>query len=170
MRTTKTLAATAAFATLLALSSACSSASTTATTTSAVAKSSDGAASGGAAGPAKGDQGDTASVALPDGWPEELALPDGLVVLDATDVSGGHSWVVHARVDGDAKGALDQLESQLTAADWTIVSSDFTESPQGGFGGISGTSRQQTVAIALGPDPTGDTTQVQIALADKTST
>jgi hypothetical protein len=169
MRATKTLAATAVVATLLALSAACSSTSTTATTTSAVAKSSDGATSGGAEEPAKGDQ-DTASVALPGGWPDELALPDGLVVLDATDVSGGHSWVVHARVDGDAKAALDQLESQLTAADWTIVSSDFTESPQGGFGGISGTSRQQTVAIALGPDPTGDTTQVQIALADKTST
>jgi len=27
-----------------------------------------------------------------------------------------------------------------------------------------------TVAISLGPDPTGDTTQVQINLAEKTST
>jgi hypothetical protein len=92
------------------------------------------------------------------------------VVTEATDVSGGTSWVVRARVDGDPKATLDTFEEQLTAADWTIVVSDFTESPQGGFGGVSATGRQQTVAISLGPDATGDTTEVQIALADKTST
>ena len=166
MRTTKILAAAGIAAALLAAGAGCSSSDGASTPTTDVAKSS----GGGGVTTTDAGAGDVEDVSLPDIWPDELALPDGVVAIEATDGPGGRSAFVKARVDADPQETLDAFEAQLTDADWTIVSSDFTDSPQGGFGGVSASGRQYTVAIALGPDPTGDTTEVLINLAEKTST
>jgi hypothetical protein len=123
-----------------------------------------GSGSGGADDTEDTDDGD---VSLPDGWPDELALPEDTTLLEATDL-GNDSYTVVARVDGDAQDALDVLEGQLTDAGYEIVNSTFTPSDQGGFGGVSAAGDSYTVAIALGPDPTGDTTQIQISVAQAT--
>lgn len=157
-----TVAASIAASLLLAVGCSSSGGDATATSTTAVVEMS----SGNGGDDDAGGSDDTESVALPDDWPDELALPDDVVVLEA---SGGRSMVVVARVDGDPRATLDELEDNLTAADWNIERSDFTESAQGGSGGIAGQNRQMTVAITLGPDPTGDTTEVTILLAEKTS-
>ena len=170
MRTRQiTVAAGIAASLLLAVGCSSSGGDATATSTTAVVEMRSGGGGGDDPGTVDDDAGgsdDTDPVALPDDWPDELALPDDVVVLEA---SGGRSMVVVARVDGDPKTTLDELEDNLTAADWNIESSDFTESAQGGYGGIAGQNRQMTVAISLGPDPTGDTTEITILLAEKTS-
>ena len=172
MRTNQFIVAVVVVAAVFAGVTACSSSSNTATTTSAVVKSSsEGDAGSGGGGAADGNGGgatDAESVALPDDWPDELALPDGVVAIEATDISD-YSWKVVGRVDGDAKAALDEVEANLAAADWNLEDSNFEETALGGFGGVSGQNRQMTVAIVLGPDATGDTTELTILLAEKTS-
>lgn len=102
---------------------------------------------------------------LPDGWPDALALPAGTTLLEATQMSDT-SMSATARIDGDAQEVFDELEAQLTDAGFEIVASTFTPSDQGGFGSISAAGPNHTAAIAFGPDPTGDTSQVTINVAE----
>jgi len=166
MRTKQLIGASCLTASLLVVGVGCSSSGDggSATPTTVVSKSSDGGGvtTSAPAGP------DDEEVALPSKWPEELALPDGLVPITANDL-GDTAAVVVARVDGDPEATLEAFESQLKDADWEIVTSNFTDSPEGGFGGVSARGRKYTVAIVLGPAPTGDTTEVTVNLAEKTS-
>src|SRR5689334_21210566 len=162
MRTNQIIVASCLAASALVLSAGCSSTGDggSAAPTTLASKSSNGA---GVTTTSPGGSSDE-EVGLPSNWPDELALPDGLVPITADDL-GDTAAVVVARADGDPKATLDAFESQLTDADWEIVTSDFTDSPQGGFGGVSARGRKYTVAIVLGPDSTGDTTEVTINLA-----
>jgi hypothetical protein len=167
MRTNQVLVASCLAASLLAVGVGCSSTADDGASapTTVASKSSGGGGVTTTAGSGSSDE----EVALPPEWPDELALPDGTVAIVANELTDGHAAVVVARVDGDPKETLDAFEAQLADAGWEIVNSDFTDSPQGGFGGVSATGRQYTVAINLGPAPTGDTTEVTINLAEKTS-
>lgn len=166
MRTKLLIGASCLAASMLVVGVGCSStddASSNSPTTVASTSSGDGGVTTTAAAGSTDEE-----VALPAEWPDELALPDGVVPITADNL-GDTAAVVVARVDGDPKATLDAFESQLADADWEIVSSEFTDSPQGGFGGVSARGRKYTVAIVLGPDPTGDTTEVTVNLAEKTS-
>lgn len=111
------------------------------------------------------DTGSTTGATLPDTWPEALALPDGTTVIEATELTAGSVSVVAEIEDGGTEGVFDTLKAQLTDAGYEIVGSTFTDSEQGGFGSISARGDEYTVAIAFGPDPTGDTSQVTISVA-----
>lgn len=170
MRTKQLVVVAGIVGTLVLTAAGCSSSGDAAATSSTVAaakNSSDGGAgdNGGGAGDSGGGPRDGESVALPDGWPEELALPSDVVVLEVSD--SALTTMVVGRNDGTAKATFDSLKAQLTDGGWEIVQSNFSDSPQGGFGGISARNSTGTVAITFGPDPTGDTSQVTI-LYDET--
>jgi hypothetical protein len=168
MRTKKIVLGACLVASVVVTGAGCGSSSGGADAPTTVASKSSG--DGGVTTTADGGGSPDEEVALPPEWPDELALPDGTVAIVADELTEGHAAVVVARVDGDPKATLDAFETQLTDAGWTIANSEFTESPQGGFGGVSATGRTYTVAIVLGPAPTGDATEVTINLAEKTST
>lgn len=171
MRTTKAVLATAA-ALLLVSAAACSSsdgdddatkASPTTEASSDEGSSSDEAASDDAA---SGDDAST-DATLPESWPDEVALPDDTTLLEAYEVSET-SWMIIAQIDGDTEATYDALLAQLTDAGYEIVASTFTDSDEGGFGSISASGDDYTVAVSFGPDPTGDTSQVTISVAAAT--
>ncbi|MCU1497572.1 MAG: hypothetical protein JWM47_1525 [Acidimicrobiales bacterium] len=122
------------------------------------------ATDGGSDGPSTTVAGGAGAIDLPVGWPEELALPDGLTAIEAGTQT--NSMRVVANGSGDLQGAFDAIKAQLTDAGWEIVNAELTPSEQGGYGAISATSDELTAAIVLGPDPTGKIPQVQINLAE----
>ena len=160
--------AAAGIAALVCLGAACSSDSKSTSTTAS--KTTSPAASATTAGAptetaAASDNSDPRpTVALPAAWLPELALPTGVVPVEATDL--GTSQVVVARVDGNVQAAFDALKQQLTDAGYEIVGSTFTPTDKGGFGSISAKGDAHTVAIAFGPNDTGKLNEVQISVAD----
>ena len=166
MRLTRTLAA-AGLAAVLVLGAGCGSddgddaaeSGTTAPTTA------DGGADAGTdAGTDSGSSAGAEEVALPDGWPDELALPDGVTPIQANALESMMSVV--ANIDGDVQAVFDALKAQLTEAGYEIVADNFTGTDDGGYGSLSGQTDELTVAIAFGPDATGDVNQVTINVAD----
>lgn len=108
------------------------------------------------------DGGEPAS--LPDGWPEGVELPADTTLISATE-GIGTSMTAVARIDGEGDATFEAMKTQLTDAGYEIVASTFTPSDQGGFGSISASGGDYTVAVSFGPDPTGDTSQVTISVA-----
>jgi hypothetical protein len=126
-----------------------------------VAEISSGATDGG------GDETSSPAVELPDGWPDELALPEGTTLLNANQVANSTALSIDARVE-DPQAAFDTLKSQLSDAGYEIVGSTFTPTDLGGYGSISAKGDTYTVAISFGPDPTGDTNELHINVAEPT--
>ena len=119
-----------------------------------------------AGGAGETDDPSTSGASLPTDWPDELALPEGSVVVTASQGSGISAMAVVADLpNGSANDAFDTMKAQLTEADYEIVGSTFSPSDQGGYGSISARGTEYTVAIAIGPDPTGEKSQMTINVA-----
>jgi hypothetical protein len=112
------------------------------------------------------DDPSTPGASLPTDWPDELALPEGSAIVTASQGSGISAMAVVADLpNGSANDAFDTMKSQLTEADYEIVGSTFSPSDQGGYGSISARGSEYTVAIAIGPNPTGKKSQMSINVA-----
>lgn len=165
MRTTRTVAATIVAVALLLTGAGCSSDGSDASGGTTASPADEGGTTA-PTGEGSGDPGAEdggAAPDLPDDWPAELALPDGVTVTDVA-TSGGTQSTVVGEVD-DPEAVLDAFEAQLSEAGWEILGTDFTDSEEGGFGRLSGRSDDRTVAISVGPDPTSSFTQITILSA-----
>lgn len=104
------------------------------------------------------------AVALPAEWLPEIALPAGVVAIEATDL--GTTQLVVASIAGEVQPVFDTLKQQLVDAGYEIVGEIFTPTDQGGFGSISAKGATHTVAVAFGPNDTGKINQVSISVAE----
>ena len=154
----------AALVCLGACSSDSKSSDTTEAGTTSPAASETTAGAGAQTTAAEAGSDDRPAVALPADWLSELALPTGVVPVEATDL--GTTNGVVARIDGDVQAVFDTLKQQLVDAGYEIVGSTFTPTDQGGFGSISAKDPTHTVAIAFGPNDTGKINQVHLSVAE----
>jgi hypothetical protein len=83
--------------------------------------------------------------ALPEGWPAELKLVDGLTIETASDLTGPS---VIGTVAGDVAGTTEAIRAQLATAGFTV---DQTRSV-GGVTIATGAAGEMTVLISPVPD------------------
>lgn len=92
-------------------------------------------------------------VDLPDNFPGDVPLPDGLNVMSAStlDAAEGATFIINGTVDGDFGDATDAYASALESAGFTQQS--MTESADGTFFGF--VSAEWNVSGGIYPDTTG---------------
>ena len=106
------------------------------------------------------------TVEIPEGFPEAFTPPSESTLTDASTIGdAGTSFVVVSTITGDAEDAFNALQSQVVDVGYEVLGAQFTESPQGGYGGFSARGEDYTAAITFGPDPTGTFSTVRINVA-----
>jgi hypothetical protein len=87
---------------------------------------------------------------LPEGWPSELAPPEGLKIVtsNATDTPI-RSLNVIGSLDGDVATVYEGIKTQLTAAGYTIDTDSLADGPTGPAGTLAATGPEYTAAVSV---------------------
>ena len=87
---------------------------------------------------------------VPDGWPAELAPPEGLriVTSNATDTPVRTLNVIGS-LDGDVTAIYEGIKTQLTTAGYTIDSDALSDGPTGPVGTLAATGAEYTAAVSV---------------------
>ena len=82
---------------------------------------------------------DGEGASLPDGWPSDLAPPDGVKIVTASSnaVDGKATMSVLAEAGGTVEEWATGLKSQLTDAGYTIDNDTSTSGSDGSYAGLS---------------------------------
>lgn len=100
---------------------------------------------------------------LPEGWPSEVALPDGATITSSmgVDQGGEQGWSVVANFDDSPNAVVDAFKASLTGAGFTedsaYTSADMTL--------LAYSSDTYTVAVTVGPE--GDATTTSVTVSSK---
>lgn len=115
-----------------------------------------GAAEAGGGDSGEGDAGSDAStvggvssVDVPEEWPEDVNFPSPMVIELASVTAEGDLVTVMGTMSGDTKVVQDHFRNQLTLADYTIVTDTYTETADGAFGPLEGTSEAGEVGFVI---------------------
>jgi hypothetical protein len=99
---------------------------------------------------------------LPEDWPAELALPEGVTVLGSSTRT--ENGVETMFITGESETALDDLyeevKGQLTDANFEIVNDSNMSSTSGGFASVEANSDEYTVNVTISENPTSNKTSV----------
>jgi hypothetical protein len=91
---------------------------------------------------------------LPEGWPSDLALPDGVTILGSSTRT--ENGVETMFVTGESETSLDdlyeQIKKQLTDAGYEIVNDSNMSSSSGGFASVEATGDEYTANVTISED------------------
>ena len=104
--------------------------------------------------------GDTTT--LPEGWPDELAPPDGTKLLSSSTIAqdGKDVMAVLGEVDGSVKDVYTDIKNQLEGAGFELSNDTFGTAGSGSYGAISGKNDtfEATATISSGSGSDAKTT------------
>lgn len=79
---------------------------------------------------------------LPDGWPSDLAPPEGFNIVTSQATSNPTVLNVIGGLDGEVGAVYEGVKTQLTAAGFTIEGDSLTDGPTGQAGVLSATGTE----------------------------
>lgn len=87
---------------------------------------------------------------VPEGWPTELAPPEGLKIVtsNATDTPV-RTLTVIGSLDGDVATVYEGIKTQLTEAGYTIDADSLADGPTGPAGTLGATGAEYTAAVSV---------------------
>lgn len=87
---------------------------------------------------------------LPDGWPSELAPPEGLQIVAATATdTPTRTLSVTGSLDGEVAAVYEGIKTQLTEAGYTIDSDSLTDAGSGQSGALTATGPEYTASVVV---------------------
>ncbi len=94
----------------------------------------------------------------PKGWPDDVALPDGLEIVTGTDLGGGTETIssIIGTVDDDPASAVAFYEDELS--DWEELNRFETSSDGSAMTSLTFTKGDRSVQVTVGQDADGTTT------------
>lgn len=96
-----------------------------------------------------GSDGSGGGANLPQGWPEELALPAGTTIELANSMGGGETLMVIGNLEGEARDVQDHFRSQLLAAGYEMTTDNYTELDGEQFAPLAGESERGEVGVLI---------------------
>lgn len=94
---------------------------------------------------------------LPDGYPAELAPPEGTEIITAVgNPDPVQSYDVFGTVVGEVAGVYETVKTQVTAAGYTIDTDSLAEGPTGPVGNLTATGPEYTAVVTVSEVATDD--------------
>lgn len=87
---------------------------------------------------------------LPEGYPAEVAPPEGFAIISATGTAG-ESYDVFGSIDGEVDAVYESVKTQLTDAGYTVDAATDTlaEGPTGTVGNFTATGPEFAVNVTV---------------------
>lgn len=87
---------------------------------------------------------------LPDGWPTDLAPPEGFAIVTSTaSDSPVRTLNVIGSLDGDVTAVYEGIKTQLTDAGYTIDTDSLADAGSGLSGALAATGPEYTAAVTV---------------------
>jgi hypothetical protein len=87
---------------------------------------------------------------LPEGWPTDLAPPEGFQIVTSTaSDTPVRTLNVIGSLDGEVATVYEGMKAQLTAAGYTIETDSLAEGPTGPAGTLAATGPELTAAVSV---------------------
>lgn len=87
---------------------------------------------------------------LPDGYPADLAPPEGFEIISGTGVAEPvQTYDVYGTIVGDVAGTYEQAKTQFTEAGYTIDTDSLADGPTGPVGNFTATGPEYTANVTV---------------------